>query len=221
MNNRLTIVYGRDPSEVLAFGEGSWAYVNTPDLAGYLRVRFVEDPHAPAPSPDDDGPAAVPRIVVGELHFQGMDTGVTGTDLRALPLGRIEAAVNHPDVRRQVWDRAKGYHLALDDAEYGKVPVGAPHELAPTVSGPFGKGRRQRPKVKLAVPGSRRYPDAFYEQVAEAYSLLAARREPPAQALAAANAVPITTVNRWVKEARRRGLLAPAPFRGQRGGGAR
>jgi len=53
------------------------------------------------------------------------------------------------------------------------------------------------------------YPDAFYEAVASIYRHLSATSSRPVGDLAEANDVPVTTAQRWVKEARRRGLLAP------------
>ncbi len=55
----------------------------------------------------------------------------------------------------------------------------------------------------------RGYPDAFYDSIAAAYRSLVATTSKPVSELANANDVPVTTAQRWVKEARRRGLLAP------------
>lgn len=58
--------------------------------------------------------------------------------------------------------------------------------------------------------GVRTYPDTFYEKVARAYSIAIARHQHPAQAIADANGgMAVSTVHRWIKEARRRGILAP------------
>ena len=56
------------------------------------------------------------------------------------------------------------------------------------------------------MPG---YPDAFYVAVAAVYRQLAATSPRPVADLARDNAVPVTTAQRWVKEARRRGMLGP------------
>lgn len=78
----------------------------------------------------------------------------------------------------------------------------------------------RRPKAK--IPASMRsnavqgYPDAFYDAVASVYRHLAATSARPVVELAAANDVPPTTAQRWVKEARKRGLLAPG-HRGKSG----
>jgi len=56
----------------------------------------------------------------------------------------------------------------------------------------------------------RGYPDSFYVAVAAAYQTLAHSTASPIAALASANDVPHTTAQRWVREARHRGLLPPA-----------
>lgn len=70
---------------------------------------------------------------------------------------------------------------------------------------------------KVAIPDGRKRPDSFYEQVAARWTILTITRPTarPAHVLAEANDVPVTTVHRWIKEARRRGILGP----GQRGSG--
>ncbi len=55
----------------------------------------------------------------------------------------------------------------------------------------------------------RGYPDSFYVAVAAAYQTLAHSTASPIAALASANDVPHTTAQRWVREARHRGLLPP------------
>jgi transposase-like protein len=65
------------------------------------------------------------------------------------------------------------------------------------------------------APGSRKS-DEFYQRVAASYSARAARTSRPAVEMANDNGVPVTTVHRWVKEARRRGFLPPGQ-KGRRG----
>lgn len=74
-----------------------------------------------------------------------------------------------------------------------------------------GPPRRPSAKIssRLRTNAVRGYPDAFYDAVASAYRHLAASSPRPVAELADANDVPITTAQRWIKEARRRGLLAP------------
>lgn len=68
--------------------------------------------------------------------------------------------------------------------------------------------------LKLSIPTGGKKPDSFYEQVATRWTWLTITKprggpRRPANELAEANDVPVTTVHRWVKEARRRGMLAP------------
>ena len=51
------------------------------------------------------------------------------------------------------------------------------------------------------------YGDDFYKRAADRYALAAIHFAAPAPKLAEANDVPLSTVHRWVKEARRRGFL--------------
>jgi hypothetical protein len=63
----------------------------------------------------------------------------------------------------------------------------------------------------IEVPTSRRYPNDFYEHIAESYHHAVADGIAPAPHIAslARPTPPITTVHRWIREARKRGLLAP------------
>jgi hypothetical protein len=114
--------------------------------------------------------------------------GVAAEALRTLPLRAIEAAANAPMAR-----------FVLDATQ----ALMGPETLS-----------SKRPPLTLAVPaGPGRKPDAFYRKVATAYQWLAQRGRGPAAEIAKINGVPVTTVHRWLKEARARGLLAP----GQKG----
>ena len=72
-----------------------------------------------------------------------------------------------------------------------------------------------RKTARLKTPDGAK-PDSFYEQVAKIYSHLARGSNRPAVEMAEVNGVPVTTVHRWVKEARRRGFLPPGQ-KGRRG----
>ena len=78
--------------------------------------------------------------------------------------------------------------------------------LGPVV--PVGLRSRVR-NLLLEVPEGQPKPDSFYREVARLYSEVALNSPRPAAVLAEANSVPVSTVHGWVKEARRRGLLAP------------
>lgn len=147
----------------------------------------------------DDVPSAAgggPRVRVrvgegddGRLHLVGLhvDGPLSAEVLRSIPVGRIEAAANA--------------------------------QLHPSAASPFdgewlGTGPWPAPDAGVVPPGLWRdatggYPDEFYDTVAVVYRRLAASSHRPVAEMAGANDVPVTTAQRWVKEARRRGLLAP------------
>lgn len=128
--------------------------------------------------------------------------GVTLDDLRSIPIPRLEAAWNDPASREGKWARSK-VRRAGQLARMGA----AGDELAARKADTMPKAPTSR---RVKIPKERRYPDTFYAQVAELYRALVANGERPAPAIAEANGVPVTTVHAWVKEARARGILAPA-----------
>jgi hypothetical protein len=65
----------------------------------------------------------------------------------------------------------------------------------------------QAPSPADAPSGHARKPDEFYEGVAALFLRYASETSGPAQRVAEQYGVPVTTVHRWVREARRRGLL--------------
>jgi len=62
---------------------------------------------------------------------------------------------------------------------------------------------------ELRLTSVRGYPDRFYDAVAAAYRTLAHASTKPVVDLAEANEVPVTTAQRWIREARTRGKLPP------------
>lgn len=192
----LRLVVGA-PHDVIAVGQGGWARCNLPALEDLddLLVFVTEAEHG--------------RFVLAEVVIQARH-GVSTRLLRVVPLGRIETALNSPAIATELRRKLV--------TPLGETPPGM--ESAPQVSGRFGRGRRARPAgLALEVPPDARKPDEFYMQVAEVFAEVARTSKQPAVDLAAANEVPVTTVHRWVKEARRRGLMAPG--RRSREGGKR
>jgi hypothetical protein len=88
----------------------------------------------------------------------------------------------------------------------GRIEAAANAELHPDADGAPHLGAVVPDELRSPTGG---YPDAFYDFVATAYRHLAGTSSRPVGELADANDVPVTTAQRWVKEARRRGLLAP------------
>lgn len=183
----LQLVWGQ-PHEVIRIWPGGWGRCNVPDLGDHasteLYVRIEQD---------EAGRFFFAQVLVED------PAGVGARIMRDLPLGRIQAALANP---------AKAEAIAELVRTPGPGPAEIPYEYED-----FGvqrrRQRRDAPAV-IAVPEGTRKPDSFYVDVAVAFSELAGRSKQPAGELAEANAVPVTTVHRWVKEARRRGLMAPA-----------
>jgi len=122
---------------------------------------------------------------------------VTGQLLDQIPFARIETLANQATLAKLVVAPEKVAFLSdvysppsrKMVARDGKIVV----EVAP-----------------LNIPTTRDYPDRFFREVADTYAAYAAHSKRPAVEMAAANGVAVTTVHRWVKEARRRGLMAPS-----------
>jgi len=153
------------------------------------------------------------RLIVVETHLRSED-GLTSGVLRGISVGRAEATANTTDAKEKIVEACQDEWIVegLKPPASRQVPTWVYRRLteldarseAPT-----------RPRLKLRIPprpGKRA--DEFYRRVAEAYGWLATRSRRPAAELAELNDVPITTVHRWIKEARHRGFLGP----GRRGG---
>ncbi|HEX8001949.1 MAG TPA: hypothetical protein VF519_04575 [Mycobacteriales bacterium] len=99
---------------------------------------------------------------------------------------------------------------ALRSVPVGRIEAAANAQLVtPGQSPRRGKPPDARIPEEFRSNAVRGYPDAFYDSVATAYRSLAANTSRPVAEIAYANEVPVTTAQRWVKEARRRGLLSP------------
>lgn len=156
------------------------------------------------PPGDDDHPGvrvhvtenADGRLVIDRLEaVEG--SALTAGLLRRLNLGTFEIMINSAAIRETITQAADAPNVSsVRQTSFGKrlpaIPIGPPGTL-PNVE---AKGRR---------------PDEFYLALAaEIASLASGGSRRPAADIAEANGVPITTVHRWMKEARRRGLLKPA-----------
>lgn len=151
-------------------------------------------------------------LVVHELVVRtgaGGGTAVAAA-VRTLPLTRMEAAAN-----------IRLGHLS--DVEPGDFPFlaadaarTAPDPGSSWAARPEAARRPRRPPLRIQVPPDRKKPDRFYQRVADLYLWLSSQSSRPAEDLAEANGVPVSTMHRWIKEARRRDILSP----GQRGKGS-
>jgi len=135
----------------------------------------------------DDG-----RLGLAELRVIGQPTSEL---LRAIPVGRIEATANA--------------QLAVVDARVVPAPARRRRRAVPggpRRPTPNDKGWEQ-PSDAQGAPRGR--PDRFYADIAAEYQDQTRRSRRPAADLADRHGVPVSTAHRWIKEARRRGLLAP------------
>jgi hypothetical protein len=173
-------------------GDGGWVRFGSLRDDVVARVRFVIR---------EDG-----RLEPAEVHIDGPDR-LTGDTLRKLPLGHIEAFANG-SMREEFVERINAGATKVEKAtDRWLTAVDGPQEMNVRVDTAIRRVRRQA--LTLRVPNDLKKPDAFYQRVADLYTMLAdsgSRR--PAQEIADANEdIEVSTVHRWVKEARRRRLL--------------
>lgn len=172
---------------------GGWVLATNPesDTTGFLvLLRF---------SPVETG-----RLRISEAVIKGGRGFLDVATWRSIPVAEASTWANVPENRAALED-----HLYDGDAE---VAIGAGAEDVQ----PVLRVVRKR-SYRLPEPRGRRYPDTFYQRVAEAFVAAVAAGDPPGRSLATANRVPETTVARWIREARRRELLAPAQGKGRIG----
>lgn len=209
--------------EVLREGNGGWVRYQSDVLATPVFVRLE----------DRDG-----RLVLVDLFVPSQGGGIDTTLLRSIPTGRIEAWCNHPDVAAGIraglkapgpdLRRAVSYFDTTFNMNhprrtnhwvarmmYAQVagsdePQAKMGELEPRMPDPL------RADPHLPVPAGRNYGDDFYRLVAQRYAALATMTKSPVADIAKANNVPLSTVQRWIRETRRRGFLPPAQA-GKRG----
>lgn len=117
---------------------------------------------------------------------------VSASDLRDVPLGQLEAMMNEPElaafIRRSHRESASKGGASLDDY--------------------LGQNRAH---FRLAGVSEARRPDRFYAELAFVWAqALRAGHRNPATLIAQANEVSTSAVYRWVREARRRGVMAPS-----------
>lgn len=166
--------------------EGDWyEWRQEPALAAPVLVRVTVT---------DDG-----RLVLAGLRIDGPPTAEL---LRALPVGRIEAAANA--------------QLAVVNDAIVPAPIRSrPRPKSPPREAVEGwettdpAGAARRPHPARANGPSRGRPDFFYLEIAQIYLEYAQGSHRPAVDLAGVHSVPVSTAHRWIKEARRRGFLPP------------
>jgi hypothetical protein len=184
---------GARRDEILQVGRGGWISYNWRHggrpkglaLAQAL-VRFEES---------DDR-----RLEPVELHLPPGDEPLTAGTLRAVPLGRIVAWCNAPEVATVIHE-----HL-------GHRVRGLP---GPNAFVTMHSPARRSLRIPIPAEPHGYYGDAFYQAVAQAYVALARQVARPAVELAEAVSeqwgedVEVGSVHSWIKEARKRHFLPP------------
>lgn len=177
-----------------------WARYFYPDGDGPL--LYVRLGHDPEPSGNSN-----PAVVIREIWADFGGVGDRSRATRNMPLGRIEAAANHPSF----YDQLEPYLSLVDGEPFPQL--GSDWWTEPL------QAKRRAPRLKLVIPNGRRKPDDFYRQVAVRFAHQATVSTHPSNDLAEANGVPVSTIHGWVKEARNRGVMPAASAR--RGAGGR
>jgi hypothetical protein len=147
------------------------------------------------------------RLEPAEVHVEGRPR-VSSDTLRNVPLGHMEAWANGQG-RDELIESITGAGPKIERAtERWLTTIGRGNrDMVVQLSVDLMQKVRRR-ALQLRIPEDPKKPDAFYVRVAELYAALAgsgSRR--PAREIADANDVPVTTVHRWVKEARARKKL--------------
>jgi hypothetical protein len=139
------------------------------------------------------------RLVLSGLRIDGAPTAEL---LRAIPVGRIEAAAN---AQLAVVDDVIVRTAPINPRPRPTTPPAVSDEGWETTDPVHAVPRVSRPDVAR----TRGRPDGFYRDIADTYLELASVSPRPASDIAARQGVPVSTAHRWVKEARRRGFLPP------------
>jgi hypothetical protein len=173
---------------------GGWVYYDSGEPGEEVFIRFGED---------EGG-----RLFIRDLRIARAE-GISTVTLRSLPLGQIEAMANSPElaeVLRETIRIPRPDEMLSDERFWGERAAAGPVplEVPPEVRRAFGL---------LDIPKTKKYPDDFYREVALIYSRFARWRRDPAEEIARKNNVLPSTVHRWLREARRRGLLPPGRVR--------
>ena len=200
-----------DTDWITRFAAGGWVLVE--DNTGTSQRVLVRM--------EDEGD----RYRIRELHLLDPGDAITNERLRSVPVSGVEQLLNLPEERAAI-EATLGKKAPFDTEAALRHFKELAEPKPPTQTLAIGKvpsssvlrGVSLESAATLERP-SRGHDDAFYEQVAAKYR--AAMRRSPARPVAAIQAeakVPRSTAARWVKEARRRGLLGAAPAPGKVGG---
>ncbi|MBX3285341.1 MAG: hypothetical protein KF703_08375 [Actinobacteria bacterium] len=192
VSDRLVVAHDWDPFEagdehgrfhgfVTSDGWVYWRRMGTPEV----RVRV-----------DATGPriAITAVLVLPREDVLDWPPTVSATDLREVPLGQLEAMMNSPKLAAFIRKSQSG---AVDGGDGG----GSLDEYLD----------RHGQHYRLDGVRETSRPDMFYAELAFIWAqALSAGHKNPATLIAQANDVSPSAVYRWVREARRRGVMAPS-----------
>lgn len=176
----------------IAVGRGGWVRITDLGADAKVYVRYELR----------DG-----RLEPAELWTADVDM----TD--RLSLARFHGAVNGPELREHVQK-----DLAHQTDVHSEIERWRRVEKTKTVRFASKLGATVDGKIEGAHETSGKRPDEWYGLLGTIYQqLLVQGEQRPAAAIARANDVPLRRVHRWITEARRRGLMAPARRQGRAG----
>lgn len=223
---------GLDPNQidhrgvVIRVGNGGWVQVQAGPLLAFARFQevggrlVITEHYLRRRDGVRLGPAEREAINWGNLE------GACNRNRRRAAMIRSRLSFPGPDLARAAasfssfWGESADHWLA--DMIDAQLPN--PERPAPWPGGGLANERSARhegrqasdpalagpPSAVVEVPAAP-YGDGFYRSVAERYEALRVAGVAPNKAIAAANGVPKTTADRWVRVAKRRGFLDPQP----------
>jgi hypothetical protein len=183
-------------------GAPGWAEVGIPDLVARVLIKVAEK----------EGRYVIETMIVS-------DGALDSVTIKRIPVSRIETLLNQGagvgllGPSAQAVYEVKGFTFSgrsrVWSQEFSEVEQALSRYLAGMDRPSFTPGATPSAREPLARPDGTD-PDGFYRKVAEAYSEIVVTSASPAKVIAEEAEVPVTTVHRWINEARRRGFLPPA-----------
>ena len=211
--------YVEHMSAATHYGFGGWVMYRSTEMPNPIYVRFELR---------DD------REVAVELYVPPLANGaaLSSEVMRSLPVSRIESSVNNPRQKDLLESRREHPSINLEAAAWyfdrewsaDDEPKHWAHEMLLAEAGerrrPPRPKRTKKPFVStseewaagsalISTPETDAYPEEFYKLVAQKYSALSLSTRGPAKFIAEANNIPVSTVYRWIRKARKLGFLAP------------
>ena len=190
---------------------GGWCRIeNWQGLPGPLYVRF-------------QGIDGLPRVT--ELYLDGRSNPISSGDLKRINIAALEEAMGGDVIRNPridvpgpdlstlasyyatTWNRkikhwvAQAFFAQIENSGVESVP-------------PKRSRLTERPAPSLKAPENG-LTDGFLSDVGRVYKSAVSRHESPIAALVEQSGAPKRTVERWVYQARKRGLMDPATRRGR------